>query len=149
MADSKQKDVIDAALAALSGITDIGKVTQDEQTWADAGANLEDLPCLFVNAQKPQNGRAYFPHPTADDMEGTFDIQVHGQTLSEYGSTKRVDVDLVRKAIETTLDTDSTLQALILDIVLVAGTIDIGSTENRGFFLDQYSCSYEYNHATP
>ena len=149
MADSKQKDVIDAILAALAGITGVGKVTQDEETWARAGSNLEDLPLLFVNAQKPYNARAYFPHPTADDMEAAFDIRIHGQVMSEFGSDKRTDVDAVRKAIETTLDTDSTLQGLVLDIVQISGTIDIGSSENMGFFLDQYQATYEYNHASP
>ncbi len=149
MADSKQKDIVDAIVSAIGGLSAVAKATQDEAAWAQAGQNLADLPIVFVNAQKPINSRAYFPHATANDMEGEMEIEIHGQTLSQYGSSKRADVDTVRQAIETGLDTDTTLQGLILDIVLTSSIIDIGSSENRGFFLDKYILTYEYNHASP
>ncbi len=147
MADSKRKQIVDAFVSAVDGTTGVGTVTQDEETWAQA--DLQDYALCFVNAQKPEVARAYFEHPTAADMEATMEINVSGQSLSQYGSTKRTDVDTLMKAIEQAIVGDSTLAGLCLDVTLQSDTIDIGSSENLGFFYLEYVVVYQYNHATP
>ena len=147
MPDSKRKQITDAIISAVSGVTGMGKVTQDEEDWARADG--QDLPICFVAIQKPAVLRVYFEHPTADDMEAELAMRISCQSLSEFGSTKRADVDALMKNIEIALAADSAVEALVLDLHLVSDTIDIGSSENRGFCYLDYTGAYQYNHATP
>ena len=147
MADTKRKQIVDAFNTAIGAITGMGKVTQDMVTWAEA--NLEDFPLAFVDAQKPEVMRLAYPHPTADDMEAEMLVTLNYQTMSEFGTGKRGDVDALMQDIEQAVVGSAALAALIKDVWLIEDEIDVGSEETRGFGAMLFNIRYHYNHNTP
>jgi len=147
VADTIKKQIIDALITALEGITGIGKVTQDEREYTTY--SVDDYPALLVQSSKPSVDRLSFPHPTADDMEAEIEIQIEGIIHNITTSDIAGDADALKQDVEQAIVGDASLGALVKDIYIISDDNIADLDQNYGIFLAVYTAVYHYNHNTP
>lgn len=147
MADTKKKQIVDALMTALQGITGIGKVTQDEREYT--AYSVGDYPALLVQSSKPTVDRLSYPHNTADDMEAEMEIQIEGVVHNITASDIEGDADALRQDVEQAIVGNAALNALVKDIYLESDDDIADLDQNYGIFSAVYTAVYHYNHNTP
>lgn len=146
MADSTRKDILDAIEAAVSGISSVKTVTQNYAAWWDFPSHK--FPVVIIQDMNTEINRHAFVDSTADDMEAIMEVSctcfVHDMNNSLY--SKRTELISL---IESTLVSDSTLAALILNIEPERIDTDNGSLDNYSIADVTFRVHYLYNHASP
>ena len=146
MADSIRKQIIDAAVAALEGITNIGDVGSE---YKDAGQyTVSDTPACCVLDEETTFERSAYLHDTAHDMSATMSIRIRAYEFDINNSLASKRTELI-KEIELALIDDSSLAALITDIVPERLDTDYERVENWAIIDFYFTVEYDYNHNTP
>jgi len=146
MADSTRKKVLDAAEAALSGISGIGLVSQDLKSWDEL--QPKDFPALFLIDAGAEYERNTFEHATANDMHCDLTVDVYGYVYSNIRLTAASRTALIAD-VETALTSNAALLGLAQDVMPVSLETDTGAMDKYSIFRFTFTISYGYNHATP
>jgi hypothetical protein len=147
MAESVRKQIVDAFVAAIRGVSVIGKVTTDRRAYTADG--IDDYPKVHVGSEKPEVERAYYPHPTSPDMHAMMEISVEGVVQNITKSSIAGELDTLMQAVEQAIVGDETLTGLVLDIILASDEIVEDLDQGYGIFSGVYQVEYLYNHNSP
>lgn len=141
------KQIIDAAVTALSGISGIGLVTQDADVWN--GRKIKDYPSLYLDGKVTDTSRLAYPDATEDDMQAEMSLSIDGEIIEIYPANVEATLDALLKSVETTIYSDSALNALVADITRSTIEKATDTTEKYGLFRCEYKINYFYNHLSP
>ena len=144
---SRQRDIVNALITALQGVSGVNKVTQDFKAWSTA--DPQSLSTLYVNPKKPEVDRMAFLHPTSEDMMANMEIIIEGTVYSQYETDVFEKLDLLMKNVEIAIVTDSSLDGLTIDIYLESDEYVTDVQERFGIFTATYVVGYCYNHLSP
>lgn len=147
MADTKQKQIIDAIVTALEGITGVGKVTQDEREYS--GESVDDYPRLLVQHSKPRVEPISYPSSTADDMEAELEITIQGVVHNINTSNIDGDMDELMQDVEQAMAGNASLAALVKEVWPESDENVADLDQNYGIFAMSIVAMYHYNHNTP
>ena len=144
---SKQKQIVDAMITALSGISSVNKVTQDMTEYSQS--DDQDYNVVFVNPKRPEVDRFAYLHPTSDDMMARMEVIVEGNVWDEYADDIDAQLDQLSADVETALTGDSALSGLTIEVVLSEDDYTTSVDDRYGIFSATYVVEYLYNHLSP
>lgn len=142
---STQKDITDAMITALGGVTGVNLVTKDINAWNQS--DPQSYSTLFISPKKAEGDQVFFRHPTSDDMYATLEITIEGDIRDQYKTTVEASIDTLMKNVEIAINSNAALNALVVDIFLESDEF-IGVDE-YGLFTAVYIADYYYNHLSP
>ena len=144
---SKQRSIIDALITALGTITGVNLVTEELEVWNNGDPSNYNM--ILIAPNKPEVERFSFLHPTSEDMAGTMDITIEGNTYSQYKEDTKKVIDDLMVSVEKEIVTNTALNAYVVDIVLNQDEYVYDISDNFGLFSAVYTVEYLYNHLAP
>ena len=147
MADSKRKQIVDAAIAAIAGVIGVTTVTEDVETWE--ASNTDDMSLVYVDSEIDDEEELCFPHVTSPDRQATMTLAVEGAVQEYYGADTETSIDELSAGIKAALLDDSALAALIVDIRLKSQQQVWDVQDTYGMCSQQWELTYIYNHNSP
>ena len=142
---STQKSIIDALVSAVSNISGINKVTKDLQAWNQADPN--SLSIVYISLKKDEGEQVFFRHASSPDMHAELEITIQGEIYEQYDTNVETNIDALMVDVEKVINSDSTLDALLIDIYLESD--EYIKVDNHGLFTAVYIADFYYNHLSP
>lgn len=146
MSESKRKQVLDAIVTALEGISSVKTVTQNyKDTWDNAP---HKFPIVIVQDETTEIERFAFLSSSGYDMRAEIEVSCtcYVHDMNNSLATKRTEL---ASLVESTLVADTALAALVFNIEPVRIETDNGSIDNYSIFDVVFKVEYLYNHASP
>jgi hypothetical protein len=144
---SVRRQILDAVVDALEASTGIKHVSEKLEPWWDwPHSNFPG--CAVIDTDEAKQRFAYV-HPTAGDMEGKVQFEIHAYEYDRNNDLTQKQNELIVN-IRKALLNDTALNALVLSVVPGSWrTVDDGEIDNYCYLTHQFTAWYTYNHASP
>lgn len=143
---STKKSVVDAIVAQLGTITNIGKVITREEAFFETGP--QDLPALLITTGPVERTRLSYPDAALLDMQATMQFTIRGRV---YGENDAVDtpLDNLIDAVEAKLNENATVLGSARDIFPREDARIVRGDDNHAHFEQEWETMWFYNHTNP
>jgi len=146
MSDSKRKQVLDAIVDSLEGISGVKLVTQNYRGPLDNSPHK--FPIIIVQDETTGIERLAYLDATAVDMKAELEVSCTCFVHDMHNDTASKRTELA-SSVESTLVSDTTLAALVINVEPIRIETDNGSLDNYSIFDVVFRVEYLYNHLSP